>query len=130
VFRLAEGLQRCPPEAILAGVGALSVVLFDPFIQICLEFLQGGIELLAEGDGVEFVLDGTVETLANTVGLWMAGFGAGVVDILKRQIQLLFMVLERATEFGAPIRQDTQQRHVVLLKERQHPVIEQIESIK
>jgi len=37
--------------------------------------------------------DGFVETLANTVGLWMIGFGFGMLDVIQCQIELVIVIL-------------------------------------
>ncbi len=91
MFRFPERLQECASKAILAGVGTLLIVLIHPFVQVGLEFFQGCVEFFAEGDSIEFVLDGAVETLADAVGLRVAGFvrafvdeGASMAALLKR----------------------------------------------
>jgi hypothetical protein len=40
----------------------------------------------------ELFLNGAVEAFADSVGPWMPGFGAAVIDVLYRQIQLVFVV--------------------------------------
>jgi hypothetical protein len=49
-------------------------------------------------------LNGAVETFADAIGLRMTGFGLAVIDVLNRQVELVFMVLQRTTVFRAPIR--------------------------
>jgi hypothetical protein len=44
------------------------------------------VELFAKGRGVELFLEGAMEAFADPVGLRMASFGAGVIDILYRQV--------------------------------------------
>ena len=46
----------------------------NPILQIRLQLLQGGIELLAKGGGVKLFLDGAVKAFANAVGLWMPSY--------------------------------------------------------
>jgi len=47
-----------------------------------------------------------METLADAIGLRMAGFGLGVVDIFDSQVQLVLVVFYRPAELSATIRQD------------------------
>jgi len=54
-----------------------------------------------------------VETLADAVGLGMAGLGAAVIDVLQGQIELILVMLARPTVFRAAIGEHAQQRYVV-----------------
>jgi hypothetical protein len=67
-----------------------------------------------------------VEPLDDTVGLRAAGLGAGVVDVLDRQVELVFVPVVGAAELGAAVGEQPLQRHAVLLEERDDPVVEQI----
>ncbi len=80
----------------------------NPLIKIGLHFLQRRIELLAESNDIELILDGAVEALANAV------FGATGVDVLNGQIQ-------RCSEPQNAVPGYAQQRHILLRKEGQHP---------
>lgn len=73
-------------------------------------------ELLAEGGLIKLILDRLVEPLTDTVGLV-------VIDVLHGQVELVFVMLTGAAELRATIGQDAQQRDLMVLKERQHPVI-------
>ena len=57
----------------------------------------------------------------NTLGL-----GARVIDVLDREIQLVFVPFGVAAELAAAVSQHAQELDIVLLEERQHSVIEQI----
>jgi hypothetical protein len=76
--------------------------------------------------GIEFLLNGAMEALADTVGLRMSGLGAAVVDILHRQVQLIFVMLALAALFCAAIGEHAQQRDFLLLERRQYTVIEYV----
>src|SRR5215469_13264944 len=84
------------------------------------------IHLLAEGDTIEFVKHGPVEALANSISLRTLGFGARMIDVLDREVELIFVPLRIATILAAAISEHAQQLDIVLIKEWQHPIIEQI----
>ena len=67
-----------------------------------------------------------MEALANAVRLRALGLGAGVVDILDGEVELILVALGIAAVFAAAIGQHPAERDAVLLIERQHPVIKQI----
>ena len=69
-----------------------------------------------------------MEALTDAIGLRMPGLGAAVVDILDREVQLIFVVLALASVFRAAIGEHAQQRDVLFLEERQHAVIEHVGS--
>src|SRR6476660_3794051 len=87
--RVKEGLHRGLTEAPAALMGTQFIVLDEPEVEIGLQLLDRQIDLLAEGDPVEFVEDGAMEALANTIGLRALGLGAAVVDVLDGQIELI-----------------------------------------
>jgi len=107
-------------------MGSLVVVAFNPFIQIGLQLGDGVVDLLAEGDPVERVQHGLVEPLDDAVGLRALGLGAGMIHVLDREVELVFVMFGIAAIFGAPIRQHAQELHLAGIKERDHAVIEQI----
>ena len=88
-------------------MGSLLVVVDEPQVEIGLQLLDRLVDLLAEGDPVEFVEDGAMEALANAIGLRAFGLGAAVVDVLDRQIELVLVALG-AAKLGAAIGQDTE----------------------
>lgn len=57
----------------------LFVVLGEPRIQIGLQFFNRAVQLLAERDIVELILNGAMEALTDAVGLWRIGFGPRVI---------------------------------------------------
>jgi hypothetical protein len=50
-----------------------------------------------------------MQALADAVGLRMLGFRPRVIDVLYRQIELVFVMLTLAAVFRSSIRQDAQQ---------------------
>ena len=83
------------------------IVLCNPGIKISLQLRNRAIELLAEGDAVELVQQRLVETLADAVGLWAPRFGARVVDILDREVELVFVPLRLAAELRTSVSEYT-----------------------
>ncbi len=67
-----------------------------------------------------------MEALADAVGLRTLGLGAAVVDVFDREIQLVFVPLRVAAVFAAAVAQHAQELDLMLLEERQHPVVEQV----
>src|SRR6516165_2098436 len=76
--------------------------------------------LLCQRERVE---DGAMEALANAIGLRALGLGAGMVDVLNGEIELVFVAL-RAAKLGAAIGQHARQADAVLVIKRHHPIIE------
>ena len=95
---------------------AYFVVLADPGIEIGLQLIDGTIHLLAECDTIEFVQHGLVEAPTDAVGLRALGPGARVIDVLDREIKLIFMPLWVAAEFASTIRQHAHQLRVVIFE--------------
>ena len=85
-----------------------------------------GVYLLSESDGVEFVLDSPVEAFTDAVCLRALGLDLGMVDVLDGQIQFVFMCFPVSAVFGSPVREHPHQFQVMLLEERNHPVIEHV----
>jgi len=67
-----------------------------------------------------------VEAFTDAVRLRALGLGARVIDILDREIQLVRVPFRVAAERAAAVSQHAQELDIVLLKEWQHTVIEQI----
>src|ERR1700751_250767 len=66
-----------------------------------------------------------MEAFADSIGLRALGLGAAVIDVLDREIELVFMALG-AAKLGAAIGQHARQADVVLVIKRHHPVIEDL----
>ena len=65
---LDESLHRFFPKRYFQ-MCPLGVVVIHPCVEVGLKLFDGGVYLLAESDGVELVLHGTVEPLADAVCL-------------------------------------------------------------
>src|SRR3954470_24496759 len=102
------------------------VVLTDPCIEIDLQFVDRTIHLLAERDTIELVQHGLVEALADAVGLRTLGLGAGLIDVLDRKIELVFVPLRVAAVLAAAVGQHARELHVVALEQRDHAVIDEV----
>ena len=94
--RSASGLAEAPA----ALMGALLVVFGDPDIKVGLQLVDGAIDLLAERDPVKLVQDSAMKALANAIGMRALGLGAAVIDVLDREVKLVFVALG-AAKFGA-----------------------------
>ena len=105
-------------------MGALLVVAHQPGVQIALHVLEGGVDLLSKRHPVEFIEHRFMKALADPVGLRAFGFGAGVVDVFHREVELIFVMLGIAAIFRAPIGQHPQEGDVVFRKEGHHPVVQ------
>src|SRR5580658_3749466 len=101
------------------------VVVDQPGIEIGLQLVDHTIDLFAERDPIELVQDGAVKALADPIRLWALGLGAAVVDVLDREIELVFVALG-AAKLGAAIGQDARQPDAMLVEERYHSVIEDL----
>jgi hypothetical protein len=100
--RVKQGLHRGLAEAPAALMGPSFIVFGDPGIEVGLQLVDCVVDLLAERHPVELVEHGAVEALADAVGLRAFGLGAAVVDILDRQIELVFVALA-AAKLGAAV---------------------------
>ena len=69
LFPIFERLHRRSPAAHLALMGSFIIVVFQPGVQILLQFFQTAIEFLPERHLVELLQDRLVETLADPIGL-------------------------------------------------------------
>ncbi len=67
ILSVDHGLKRCPATTHFALMGAFGVVMDEPFIKISLKLAYGFIQRFAEHDLIEFLQDGLVESLADTV---------------------------------------------------------------
>lgn len=67
-----------------------------------------------------------MEAFADSIGLRAPGLGAGVIDILDGEIELVVVMLRVAAILCAAICQHPAQHNAVLLEERQHPIIQNL----
>jgi len=74
----------------MALVGSVEVVPVHEELQIVFEFVQTGVDLLAQSGMVEFVQQGLVQPFAASVGPGVAGF-----DERKPNAEFVGLVVER-----------------------------------
>src|SRR6185312_6787094 len=109
-----EGLHRGLAKAPAALMRSTIVVFDEPGVEVGLQLVDGVINLLAEGDPVKLVQDSAMEAFADAIRLRALGLGAAVIDVLDREIELVFMALG-AAKLGAAIGQHARQADVVLV---------------
>src|SRR5882757_10913214 len=102
------------------------VVALDPGIKVRLEFGDRAVDLLAKGDAIELVEHRLVEPLDDAIRLRALGLGARMVDILERQVELVFMVLGVAAIFRAAISQHPAEPHLPRIIERHDAIVDEI----
>src|SRR6476469_10038939 len=102
------------------------IVLFEPGIEVILQLLQGSVEFFAKGYAVEFVLHRAVEPFTDAVGLRRLSSRSAVINVFHRQIELIFMMLRLAAVLGSAIGKNAKQWNLLLFKEGQDAVIQQI----
>jgi hypothetical protein len=66
---------------------------FDPSVNIRLEFGDRAVDFISEGDPVELVEHCLVEPLDDVIRLWTFCLRPRIIDILDRQVELVFVVL-------------------------------------
>src|SRR6185503_11754152 len=93
LFAFSESLPRRLPIAIPSTMRTLLIVPLERMIQILLQFFQRVIDLLAESDCVELLLERPIEAFTDAVSLWMARLGLAVINILQRQVELVLVML-------------------------------------
>ena len=72
-------------------------------IKIGLQLLDRRVHLLAERHPVQLIERGLMEALTDAVGLRALGLGAGVIDVLDREIKLVLVPLRVAAELAATV---------------------------
>ena len=101
LHQLLLGDRQCVNESLhrrLAVTPAplmrtLIVVFGEPDIKIFLQLRDRAVEFLAECNAVELIEQRLVEALANAVRLRAPRLSARVIDVLDREVELIFVVL-------------------------------------
>ena len=96
-------MHRRLAEAPLPLVRPDFIKLSHPGVEIGLQLVDRRIDLFAEGDAIELVEHGFVETLDDGVGLRAPGLGPGVIDVLDGEKEFAFMPLRITAIFGSMI---------------------------
>ena len=64
-----------------------------------------------------------MEALTNAVSLRAPCLSARVIDVLDREVELIFVVLRLAAKFRAPIGKHATDHDLIFLEERHHPIV-------
>jgi hypothetical protein len=96
------------------------MVLAEPLLQVSLEVGHVGVNLLPKRHAVELVEHSLVQAFDDAISLGTLHFGAGMVDIFPRPIQLLVVGIRTAPVLGPPIGQEPAQWDFRGIKERHH----------
>ncbi len=72
-------------------MGALIVVMIQPFVKISLQLLNCRVYLLAECDLIKLLQDRLMKTLANTVCLRLFDPGFGMINLINRKEKLIIV---------------------------------------
>src|SRR5262249_32605933 len=121
-----EGLHWRFAKAPASLMWPLLIEVADPQIEIGLQLVERTIHLFAECDTIELIEHGLVEALTDAVGLRALGLSARVIDVLDRKVEFVLVSFGVAAILAAAVGQHAQQLDLVLLEERQHPIVEQI----
>jgi len=71
-----EGLQGSFAITVFAGMRPLRIVLFQPVIEVALQFIQAPVKFLAKSSAVKLLLDGAMKALTDALGLRRFRLGA------------------------------------------------------
>jgi hypothetical protein len=75
---------------------AVLIILGQSRIQVVLEFVDRGIHRFAKGGSVELVEQRLMKPFDDAVGLRTLGLGSGVINVLNRQVQRVFLAFRVA----------------------------------
>src|SRR6516225_2720897 len=106
-------------------MGPLLVVSGDPRIKVSLQLVDRAVDLFAERHPVELIQNGAMEALADAICLRALGLGSAVIDVLDREVELVFVALG-AAKLSAAIGQHARQTDGMLVVEWHHPVVEDL----
>ena len=85
-FTVDHRFERCSATAHLALMRALSIVFVYPFVKVLLELFEIPVKVLPEGDFVELIENGFVESFNDSIRLWVSYLRARVLDVIERQV--------------------------------------------
>ena len=101
---ILEGLHGCPALAVFPLIGPFVIVVFHEDIQVDLDFINGFVKLLSEGNFIEFVLDHLVESFSGPIRLRMPHLGSGMFYSTQMKEELIEMSFDSSAVLGASIR--------------------------
>ena len=85
---------------------ALFIVLPQRIIDIGLQILDRTIQPLAKGYAIELILHRAMKPFTDPVGLGAIRLGPGMIDILDRKVELIFVMFPVTAILGSTIGQD------------------------
>src|SRR5579871_3441101 len=109
-------------------MSVLAVVEVEIAIQVLLELGDGFIYGVAKSRGEKLFLDGSVEALAEAVGLRRADFGAAMGDLADGEEQFEVVLEFTPAELSTIVREKVLDLGAVFLIERQHSIVEDIDG--
>jgi hypothetical protein len=95
-----------------------------PLLKLGLHCRKRGIEFLPAHDPLALIAQGAMPSLDDPLGLQTFSRGPGMVNILPRDIQFLFMASGTPPILCPTVRQHSAQRHFVCCEERAPRLIE------
>jgi len=75
------------------------------------------VELFTKRDLIKLLQHRLVKPFADAVSLSASGFGPGVIDVLKRHVELELVMLSCPTELGASVGKNSQQPNSFLFED-------------
>ena len=96
----------------------LGVVPSHKFVEISLDFFQRAIELLAESDFVEFLLDRLIESFHGPVGLRMPDLDPRMLDLVELQEELISVLISSSAILRPVIAEYAQYPDTVFIERR------------
>lgn len=104
-------------------MGPSVIVLIHILIQVELQALQLPVDLLSEGNPIEFIENRLVNSFADPIGLRTLGLRLRMLNLIEFKIELIGMFIQRTRELCSPVRQYPQDLDLLVLKERKNPII-------
>src|ERR1700730_14337975 len=102
-YTVAERLQRGLTITPAPLMRSQFIVLPEPAIEVGLQLFDAGVDLAAKRHHVKLIEHGPVEALDDAIGLGAFDLGAGVIDVLHRQVQLIFVAFAGAAILSAAV---------------------------
>lgn len=92
--------------------------MHEPVVEVALKLVDCLVERSAKSRAEELIQHRSIEVLDKAVALWPSDAPAAMLDLIERQVELVAMGL-RATELAPVVGEDSTNRNVALLVERQ-----------
>ena len=89
---------------------SFSIIFDDPFVKIRLQLIKGCVDFLSERDLIKLGQNRFIKALDDTVGLRVPRLGPCVINVVKRQIELIVVLLWLSAVFGPTVGQNSEHR--------------------